>query len=71
MLKLTAVINSVPEGYIGYIEEVPGTNTQGDCLEEVLANLQEALSLVLKTNRELSERLLSGEKSIDDNSNLE
>jgi len=38
-LQLTAVFRQVPEGYIGFVEEVPGTNTQGATLEEVRANL--------------------------------
>ena len=28
-LQLTAVFRKVPEGYIGFIEELPGANTQG------------------------------------------
>ncbi len=27
-LEFTAVFEQVPEGYIGYVEELPGTNTQ-------------------------------------------
>src|SRR5665647_1273793 len=42
-LKLTAVFEQVPEGYIGYVEELPGANTQADTLEEARAGLQEAL----------------------------
>lgn len=32
---LTAVFEKVPEGYIGYVEELPGANAQGETLEEV------------------------------------
>ncbi len=46
-LTLTAVFQRVPEGYIGYVEELPGVNTQGDTLEEARENLQEAVTLVL------------------------
>ncbi|MBA4182867.1 MAG: type II toxin-antitoxin system HicB family antitoxin [Acidobacteria bacterium] len=52
---LTAVFQKVPEGYIGYVEELPGANTQGDTLEEARENLKEAIALVLEANRELSE----------------
>lgn len=52
-LTLTAVFQRVPEGYIGYVEELPGANTQGDTLEEARENLQEAVSLVLEANRDL------------------
>lgn len=59
-LKLTAVFEPVAEGgYIGYIEELAGINTQGDSLAEVKTNLIEALELVIETQRELSEQALS------------
>ena len=52
-LNLTAVFQKVPEGYIGFVEELPGANTQGATLEEARANLQEAVALVLEANRGL------------------
>ena len=52
-LNLTAVFKKVPEGYIGFVEELPGANTQGATLEEARANLQEAVALVLEANRDL------------------
>ena len=45
-LELTAVFRKVPEGYIGFVEEIPGANTQGATLEEARANLKEAVHLV-------------------------
>ena len=42
-MKLTAVFKKVPEGYIGFVEELPGANTQGKTLEEAKENLQELL----------------------------
>ncbi len=42
-IKLTAVFQKVPEGYIAFVEEVPGANTQGATLEEARANLEEAI----------------------------
>jgi predicted RNase H-like HicB family nuclease len=44
----------VPEGYVAFVEEVPGANTQGETLEEARANLEEAVAMVLDANRELS-----------------
>ena len=49
----TAVYRKVPEGYIGFVEELPGANTQGATLEEACANLKEALELVIEANRAL------------------
>jgi predicted RNase H-like HicB family nuclease len=51
-MKLTAVFKKVPQGYIGWVEELPGANTQGKTLKETRENLQEAIRLVLEANRE-------------------
>ena len=53
-LEFTAVFRKVPEGYIGFVEELPGANTQGATLEEARANLKEAVELVLAANRTLA-----------------
>ncbi len=55
-MNLTAVHMAVPEGYIAFVEELPGANTQGDTLVEARENLREAVELVLEANRELAER---------------
>jgi predicted RNase H-like HicB family nuclease len=52
-MKMTAVYMKVPEGYIAFVEELPGANTQGETLEEARENLQEAVALILEANREL------------------
>jgi predicted RNase H-like HicB family nuclease len=57
-ITLTAVFQKVPEGYIGYVEELPGANTRGDTLEEAREHLTEAVALVLEANRELAEESL-------------
>ncbi len=54
-LQFTAVFQKVPEGYIGFVEELPGANTQGETLEEARSNLREAVTLVLETNRMLAQ----------------
>ena len=59
-ITFTAVFQKVPEGYIGYVEELPGANTQGDTLEETRENLKEAIEMVLEANRELDEESLAG-----------
>ena len=53
-LELTAVFRKVPEGYIAFIEELPGANTQGRTLDEARVNLREAAALVLEANRTLA-----------------
>jgi predicted RNase H-like HicB family nuclease len=59
-LHLTAVFQKVPEGYIGFVEELPGANTQGATLEEARANLQEAVAMVLEANRDLIDETTQG-----------
>lgn len=63
-ITLTAVFEKSPYGYIGYVEELPGANTQGNTLEEAKKNLVEAIQLVLETNRQLAEEEISGRETI-------
>jgi predicted RNase H-like HicB family nuclease len=64
-LELTAVYRRAPEGgYISFVEELPGANTQGETLDEARANLREAVELVLEANRALSEEDLAGAEVI-------
>jgi len=62
-LAFTAVFKKVPEGYIAFVEELPGANTQGATLEEARENLREAVELVLDANRALS-REEAGESEV-------
>jgi predicted RNase H-like HicB family nuclease len=56
--QLTAVFQKVSEGYIAFVEELPGANAQGDTLDEARSNLREAVQLVLEANRALSNETL-------------
>jgi predicted RNase H-like HicB family nuclease len=59
-LELTAVFRKVPEGYVAFVEELPGANTQAGTLEQARENLREAVTLVLEANRALAEEALAG-----------
>ena len=60
-IELTAVFERTAEGgFVAYVEELPGANTQGETLEEARANLREAVQLVLEANRALAEEALAG-----------
>ncbi len=60
MLSLTAVYRRVPEGFIAFVEELPGANSQGATLPEARTNLREAVALVIQASREMSEKELQG-----------
>lgn len=62
--QFTAVFKKVSEGYIGFVEELPGANTQGATLDEARENLEEAVALVLEANRHLAEEELRGTEVI-------
>jgi predicted RNase H-like HicB family nuclease len=59
-MQFTAVYMKVPEGYIAFVEELPGANTQGATLDEAKENLKEAVAMILEANRELAEKSLAG-----------
>ena len=63
-MEFTAIFEEVPEGYIAFVEELPGANTQGATMEEARANLLEAIELVLEANRVLAEESIKGRKVI-------
>jgi len=64
-LTFTAVFEPAEEGgYIAFVEELPGANTQGETLEEARENLLDAVALLLETNREVAERELAGRSVI-------
>ena len=69
-IKFTAIFREVAQGYIGFVEELPGANTQGKTLEEARTNLNEAVEMVLEANRMLAEESLRGQKVIREQLNI-
>ncbi len=63
-MNLTAVYQKVPEGYIAFVPELPGANTQGETLDEARENLREAVELVMGTNRMFAEEDLAGQQDV-------
>ena len=59
-VQFTAVFRPIPGGYVAYVEELPGANTQGATLDEARANLEEAVALVLEANRTLAREDAAG-----------
>ena len=49
--EFTAVVQRDGRWWIGWIEEIPGVNSQGESREELMENLQSALREMLDSNR--------------------
>lgn len=58
--RFTAIYKKRGKKYIGWIEEIPGVNTQGETLREVRENIKEALSLILEVNRVMVRKEIPG-----------
>lgn len=58
--QFTAIYQKQGKWYLGWVEEIPGVNTQGRNLKEVKENLKEALSLVLDANQDFNKKVGSG-----------
>jgi predicted RNase H-like HicB family nuclease len=58
--RYTAVIQQHGEWWIGWVEEIPGVNSQGHTREELLDNLRDALEEMLEINRSEARAAASG-----------
>lgn len=58
-MQVTCVFEEAAEGgYVAYVEEIPGANSQGETLDEARENLRDAITLLLEANRDLAEKSL-------------
>ncbi len=55
--QFTALYKKIGKQYIGWIEEIPGANSQGRTIKEVKENLKEAILLVLEANKIVNEEI--------------
>ena len=54
---MTAVFEPCDEGgFIAYVQEIPGINTQGETIEEAKENLADAVNLVFEEIRATSDK---------------
>ena len=60
MERFTAVYEYDGEWWVGYVEEIPGANTQGRTLDEARDNLKDAVQLLIESNRQEIQRLAGG-----------
>jgi len=63
-MAFTAVFREVDEGYVAFVEELPGANTQGATLEEARENLREAVELVIEANRSMAREELGTDQVV-------
>mgnify|MGYP001561561240 FL=1 len=54
--EFTAVYKNRCNTYIGWVEEIPGVNTQGKTKREIKENLNEAILLILEANKKLASK---------------
>lgn len=62
--QFTAIYKKRGNCYLGWVEEIPGVNTQGKTLKETKENLKDALLLILETNKILNKKDVSRGKII-------
>lgn len=54
--QFTAIYKKRGRWYIGWVEEIPGVNSQGHTIKELKENLKEALELIIETNRFMTQK---------------
>lgn len=59
-IAFTAVFLKNKHGYTGFVEELPGVNSQGQTIDEARANLRRLAAVVFDEERLQSEELLEG-----------
>lgn len=63
-IAFTAVYLRAQHGYIGFVEELPGVNSQGRTIDEARANLQRLAEIVFDEERAHAEELIAGKEVI-------
>lgn len=58
--EFTAIYKKNKKWYLGWVEEIPGVNTQGKTLKETKENLREALLLILQAHKKASKKEIRG-----------
>ena len=66
-LAFTAVFLKGKHGYTGFVEELPGVNSQGQTLEEARLNLRRLAAVVFDEERKLSAEMLRGKDVVREN----
>ena len=70
VISLTAVYLKAPHGYVGFIEELPGVNSQGQTIDEARANLRCQATVIFDLERAQAKELLEGQDVIREDFNV-
>ena len=60
VMSFTAVYLKGSHGYIGFVEELPGVNSQGQTIDEARRNLERLAAVVFDEERKPSTEMLQG-----------
>ena len=63
-IAFTAVYLKASHGYVGFVEELPGVNSQGRTIDEARANLQRLAAIVFDEERAHAEELIEGKEVV-------
>jgi predicted RNase H-like HicB family nuclease len=63
-IAFTAVYLKSQYGYVGFVEELPGVNSQGRTIDEARANLQRLAAIVFDEERSQAEEMLRGKEVV-------
>lgn len=56
--QITVIIEKDEDGYYAYCPQLKGCQTQGDSIEEIKSNIQEAVELYISTLSDAEKKLL-------------
>lgn len=63
-IAFTAVYLKSQHGYVGFVEELPGVNSQGRTIDEARANLRRLAAIVFDEERSQAEEMLRGKEVV-------
>jgi len=64
MVSFTAVYLKGAHGYVGFVEELPSVNSQGQTIDEARDNLRRLAAVVFEEERAQSAELLAGKEVV-------
>ena len=64
VVSFTAVFLKGSHGYVGFVEELPNLNSQGQTIDEARDNLQRLAAVVFEEERVQSAELLAGKEVV-------